>query len=466
MSQTAYSRLSSRAAVLVAARVLAAVATLVTQIILARYMASADLGHYFFAVSLAATLSVLAALGFPNVSNRFLSRYRLRGRQSRARDFVVYSGANVLTASVIVACAVMALAALSTEGSTATAIIVAMIAVPLMAVSLLVGSVLNAERQFLWASLPELLFRPWILLGVLFGLVSFGITPSAFSLLLVLIASYALILSVQLHRAVGLFPNLRSHRASRGTEKRVWLTAAWPLIAMSLFTNLYADLAIVVAGLSLIPSQLALLAIALKLSMLVGFFVQTIHQMVLPDLTDAVTQRDADAVNEQLRKARWLTVPISLAALVGVIVWGQSVLLLFGESYVAAHLLLLVFVATQVFRAMLGPSIQLLVSAGRQRSVMAITYGSIPVIVIASLAGASMGGALGTAMGLSIGYSFWCLMGWLQARALVRSWTSTSSSTTITTDPPSPARRLMHLFRDIFTHPRLAFAQRLRGDSA
>ncbi len=420
------SQLFPKSALIFGARITAAITMLAVQVVLARTVAGPDLGVYFFAASFASMLGVLSAVGYPNIANRFLAQYRVEDRPSNALAFLASAGCTVLIASFTTAALTIAVAGVLADKTTFLAIMVAMISVPMMAMSMLFGSVLNAEKNFLWASLPEFLLRPFFLLAAVLSFLVLDLAPSVLALLSTLFATYAVITFVQWRRIKILFPEIWPLKVSTHREARCWRSAAAPLITMSLFTNLFADLAIVLSGLLLEPGELALLAVALKLSVIAGFLIQAIHQMVLPDLTDRIARSDAGAVQNHLAQARKLALPISLTATLGVVVLGPSILSIFGPSYVSAYIALIVFFASQSVRALLGPCMQVLVAAGRQKQVMLITVYSVLVLVLASIIGSSFGGT-GAAIGLSFGYCFWCLAGWIKARDLMG--TSRSSST-------------------------------------
>jgi hypothetical protein len=77
--------------------------------------------------------------------------------------------------------------------------------------------------------------------------------------------------AVQFYAVKKRFPQfISAHRADK-RQKRLWTTLALPLVTLTLFANLFGDVAIVYSGLFLDAIALAPLAISVKLAFLVGF---------------------------------------------------------------------------------------------------------------------------------------------------------------------------------------------------
>ena len=78
----------STSSLLSLARVAGAAAGFVTQILLARTLQASALGLFYSVTSLAAVMGVVAALGYPKIAPRFVSRYREKGNKGLLPAFV------------------------------------------------------------------------------------------------------------------------------------------------------------------------------------------------------------------------------------------------------------------------------------------------------------------------------------------------------------------------------------------
>ena len=71
----------STSSLLSLARVVGAAAGFATQILLARTLQASALGPFYSVTRLAAVMGVVAALGYPEIVSRFVSRYRDKGHK-------------------------------------------------------------------------------------------------------------------------------------------------------------------------------------------------------------------------------------------------------------------------------------------------------------------------------------------------------------------------------------------------
>src|SRR3990170_526440 len=106
----------------------------------------------------------------------------------------------------------------------------------------------------------------------------------------------------------------------------VWRREAKPLIVVALFTYFFADVDILIVTPLLSSADTAVIGLCLKLALLVGFAVQVAHQVVVPDLADARARKDAGSMREVVLRALAFPLTITVAALVVVALWGETLL--------------------------------------------------------------------------------------------------------------------------------------------
>ncbi|MCH9766130.1 MAG: hypothetical protein K0U34_09085, partial [Alphaproteobacteria bacterium] len=238
----------STSAVLLGSRLGGAAITVLTQLILARTVPMETLGVFFLVTSTASVLALLATFGFPNISNRVLSRYRVSNRPESAAAYVKTICLAVMIAGLVFVAGGLSWIYLMANASTSAAFSAGILVVPVIALSFFLGSALNAEREFIWASAPELLLRPLGFLAVLLFIFASDVIPSALMLVAVFCGIYLLTLFLQTLKAWSVFPGFLTAATAPERIGRQWIKMASPLVAVSLFTNLFADIAIVFSG--------------------------------------------------------------------------------------------------------------------------------------------------------------------------------------------------------------------------
>jgi O-antigen/teichoic acid export membrane protein len=341
---------------------------MITQVFLAQMLSVAALGTFFLATSTAALLGVLSTCGLSLVTARFLVRYRSRGRGD-------FSGLYMTSASLIVLIAALALTSAAVvaillwpdfSGGERAALAIGCLAAPGLALARLSSSAATAYRRFRLTHLPELVVRPAAFLAIV---VAIGMLSSRLDLNVVL-AVFALLVTAQAAYQIAALRGV----VGRGVRPRhtawrlpaMWLKAAAPLIGVVVLTAVFADAAILSAGLFLGAEDLAVFGVCVKIVLIVGFMQAATHKMLQPDLAEALIGRDRHRLVLTIGRANWLTIGIGAAAFVALILAGDLVLSLFGEHFVQGRSVLLLLLGGQVMIAAAGPAIQVLTLTRRQ----------------------------------------------------------------------------------------------------
>jgi O-antigen/teichoic acid export membrane protein len=183
------------------------------------------------------------------------------------------------------------------------------------------------------------------------------------------------------------------------------------MVAVLMFTTLFADFAIIVGSPFLTASEVAQFGVCIKVAMLVGFAVQITHSLILPDLADAYAHRDRARVRPVLLRAAPFPVALSVLALIVTWIFGTHFLALFGDEFIAAQGPLLLLIACQALRAAAGPTHNLLMleGAGKQNFWICMLAGSVLLIANALLA--PMFGLWGSAEAAGLAYAVWIIAG-------------------------------------------------------
>jgi O-antigen/teichoic acid export membrane protein len=174
-------------------------------------------------------------------------------------------------------------------------------------------------------------------------------------------------------------------RADRPLFRRLLRGRALSLVIVSGVTLAFADIVMLIAGILLPSSEVAVVGVAVRLAALAGFILQATQQFVLPDLTDSMTRQDQAGVQAILWKTNIMTLALGVAALVGCLVLGQFALSIFGADYVSGFWLLLAFLGGQCLRAAGGMNQQILAMNGFQLRTAGSCAAAIAVLVVASL---------------------------------------------------------------------------------
>ena len=250
----------------VGARVVGAILGVAAQILLARILSAEDLGNFFIALSLAMVLATISTLGYPWIVPAILTRADAAGRPHRAAAFLAWARREIGIVSVGLAVLAIVTVLLVPTFSIQTRWILAAGAVtaPVFALMRFNSAVANARRKFALGYLPELFWRPLLLLGLIVALWALSGPFHLTSLLLghlaitiALTAEMARRLSAG-DRIQGGLPTTpdRLMPGRRGQGRR-WRTRAMPMVIATLFIGVFADLDLLFAALILNEAQTA-----------------------------------------------------------------------------------------------------------------------------------------------------------------------------------------------------------------
>ncbi len=404
----------------VALRFAGAALGLVTQLLLAMLLVPHDLGVVFLTLSSAAILSLLVTGGYPNLALTQLPRLQTLGlgRAVRAfhgafvRDFLLW---NLLLVLICVLAVLLRFLnpdlRLALLFGTATAGISGLLRYN--------SAIANGLKQFVLAYVPDSLIRP----GLFFLFVAAAaLTGYQLNLISVLLAFIASNLMVVVGQAVIMDKNgvqLRDWWATRQNFTRILRWRAAAVMITAGLATMFADIVTLVGGFVLLPADVAILGICIRLSGLAGYVLQASQQFSLPDLTEAFTRNDTVLAYRLLLRLNLLTLGSALALLVGTFLLGGVFLRFFGAAYQAGYGLLVICMIGQVIRAGSGMNQILLAIHGYQKQGARAALTAVVIFVCTAILLGMSFGAIGVGYALLLAELAWAVSLSAQAKSLV-----------------------------------------------
>ncbi len=404
-----WARLFSTSAFLTAARLGGAVAGFLTQILLARMLSAHDLGVFYSISSIAVVGALMVTLGYPNIASRFISRYETQGRVERVSAFIRVSRREslfwgVLAATGIVICAFVVP---NIPDALRYSIVVTAITIIPVASQRIYTAVAMAYRRFSVSHVPPMLIRPALFLVIVAGFWLFSVPVSV---LVLIVATFLTCVASYLMQYFGLRDILR--KKSPSTPRRLvrrWKQEAWPLVIVAGFVGMLSELAILLVSPFMPSADVAAFGICLKVAFMIGFTVQAAHQVLLPEMGEAVARRESHAIGSKILGASIFPVVVTGFAILASMAAGQYFLALFGPQFSAAKNTLTILLVVQFVRALAGPGPQLMTMKGAQRESAIICLVSLGVLVLGNAVLAPRYGAEGAAISVLVTTIVWLL---------------------------------------------------------
>jgi O-antigen/teichoic acid export membrane protein len=428
----AASRLLSTSAFLLAARLAGAAAGFLVQLLLARNLSAEHLGLYFAVTSLMVVAGVVAAHGYPSIATRFVSRYRGAKAAPLLRGFVHHAEAETFVLAALLAAA-MAAAGLVWPGEsveTGTALLIAAAVVPSVAAFRLYGSLAGANRCFKLAYLPDVCFKPMVLLATLSVAVGLQGGVTVIQVMLLLAGATIVLSLIQVLLLARAFPVAlrlqrdRDARQSSHVRRLVprWRREAHAVLPVAIFAQFFPELSILIATPVLGAAAMGAFGICLKLAFLVGFFVMLTQNMATPDLADALGRRNERTGGRKLSASCLPATVATLGALLLSIFWGEHALRIFGADFASGRTALVMLVTAQLVRAVFGPSNAVLTIIGERKANLLLAVSAMLVLLAGTTVLGLLFGLNGAALAVLATMLFWsgASAWWLNRAAGIR----------------------------------------------
>jgi O-antigen/teichoic acid export membrane protein len=411
-----------RAGVVLVVQVLGAGLAYGLQVLLARLLGASDFGIYTYVFVWVTFVSLLAGLGFPAASVRFLPVYRVKEDWSRIHGFVgATSKITLLTAIAIALCGAVGAEVLHAIGLVArpSVIVIGALIVPALAGSMLYTEIARAGHRVGIAFVPPQIARPALIGACAAALFLLGGELSATGALMATLAAAYAVLAVQYGFTRHLFDIPKVERQQQVVELREWFGVGINLLIVSVFIITLMQVDIVIVGGFLGARDAGIYAAASKTATLVAFVIMAINAAAAPQFASLWSLGRVDELQRLVTKLAGMIFWPSLAIAVGIGALSGPLLGLFGAEFQTARPALLILLVGQVINAAAGSVGYLLTLTGHHReATRALGLSALACILLAVL-GVWAFGLVGAALGSTIGFLLWNgSLYWLVVRKL------------------------------------------------
>ncbi len=361
-------------------RIGGAAATFLTQLLLARWMGAAQLGSYVLAFSWLTLLSAVPVGGYNAAAVRFIGQGLANEQYGYARGYIGHAITITLFSST--AMALMA----------ATGIILfpgfpleiqmlfffAIAGVPLFAIMRVNSGIAMATSRFALGYLPGNIIRPILFLALIWLIWLQDISLTAdlamqlqFLVLIVLAVLTSVLMWLSTRRLLTPEPSIK--------DTKTWNRAAMPLLGVTLFSNYFQQITVIVSGFFLASADIGIYNVGYRVAMLISFTLVAVDAFTAPALSRYYYTDNRDELLREIRYSTALRFGISLTAVMFLIFFGDWVLNLFGPEFIQGHAIMILLALAQLAHAAVGPATRLLAISGHQKQSM---YASAAALIL------------------------------------------------------------------------------------
>lgn len=339
----------------------------VLQVLLARWMGSAGLGDYLFALSWAQLLPVFGSLGLTISSLKFLPIY------NQKQDWALLQGvvrAFITITLIGTSLLAFALAIIFTfsppQDITYLVILIGLVIAPVMALRDLIEEMLRGLGAVISAYIPSRILQPIFVLFIACLLMLLTGNISSTQATLALLISVILAVLIQL---VVLFRTLPSsvYNTKAKYDIPTWLSVALPLLLFKGAVVIKGRTDILMVGFLLGAESAGIYGAASKIASLAILILTAVTAIVVPRYAPLYDKGDNEQLEKLARSAARLSF-IGSAAFLFLLVVASGILLgLFGEEFLQGRSVLYLLGFAHLINASVGPVGYLLAMTDKQR---------------------------------------------------------------------------------------------------
>ena len=384
-------------------RVTGAVTIFLSQILLARWMGSAEFGIYVYAWTWLQMIGDIMHLGLPLAAQRTIPEYTQRDDLDGLRGFLLGSRWIVFAAATMIAAAgAIAVHGLerTLDSGTIMPLYLACIALPLYPLGNMLDGLSRTYNAVGIALLPPFVLRPLMLIAAMAAALAFGIPANATTAM----AAFAFATWTTTLVQLVLFNRCLAKRIPAGPRRydvSAWIKTASPIFAVWAFYMLMTYTDVLVLRQFRPPEEVAHYYAAAKILALVTFIHFSVSAAVAHRFAGHHVSGDGAALAAlSASTVRWTFWP-SLLMIAIILAFGRPILWLFGPDFQAGYPLMFILAIALVARAAVGPAERVLNMLGEQRC-CALVYATVFVLNLAGcVAVAGPYGSLGVAIVIS-----------------------------------------------------------------
>jgi O-antigen/teichoic acid export membrane protein len=402
-------------------RVVSAVVAYLSQILLARWMGSADYGVYVYVWTWVLLLGSMMDFGISASAQKLIPEYRTAGEHALLRGFLSGSRSLTFAVSTVVSLLLAGLVKLLSPWigtDTIVPLYIGCLTLPAFVVANTQDGIARSHDWMRLGLMPQFIVRQALIIGFTAGAVVLGFHLGATAAML---ASAAAVWIAMIGQMLVLNRRLAAHvePGEKAYDVSGWLAVSLPILLVESFYLLLSYTDVLVLQQFRSSEEVGVYFAVVKTLALVSF----IHYAM--SATTAHRFAEYNALGDKARLSAYVAHAIqwtfwpSLAATILLLAFGKPLLWLFGPQFVVGYDIMFLAAIGLVVRAAIGPVERLLNMLGHQK-ICALAYALAFVMnLVLCVALVPRFGGHGAAVAISSSLSFeTVLLFWIVRRRL------------------------------------------------
>lgn len=414
-------RLLSQSTVIFGARLFGAGLTFLVQVAIARFLGAQVLGDYILVMATVNIIAVVMPLGFEATGTYFAAEYRAKGEGRLLRGFMRRAYGHIALCGVVLLTIGYPVAGLFGEPGRVLAMhwlpaAILCIATAMVFVS---GAMLVGLKRPFAGFFAETIFRPLLAMAGFALALTEVAGAQVTTLLWVLAIGYAIVALAQFAMLVRNVEQIPLEASPRAEEWRRWWHFAVPWIALVVAGDFFFDIDLLLLAGHLGREELAIFGVCTRVFSLVSFGVGAVYAVTMPDMFESQAMADRAGFLRKIGDANLVATGLAVVLLVVVLLVAPFAFMLFGSTFQAGVVPLVILCIGLVVRSMFGPASVVLSVHNRPYASLPAVAASMLALIVANLALVSQFGLIGAALAALIAMTVWSGALWLTTRRIV-----------------------------------------------
>jgi len=394
-------------------KVLGAAIAFALQILLARLLGASQYGVYIYALTWILVLSVICQLGMNTSLLRFVAAYNAKNEWGLLRGILSRSMQYVFLASFVISITASLIVWLNYEQigrDQSKTFWIAFILLPLLSLTGLRSAGLCGLKHVVLAALPDSFFRP-LLIAALAGL-TYMYTQHNLQAMQVMFFNLVGVMTALIISSIWLrkvLPKQIKHCKPVFSE-REWLAVSFPLLFMAGMQLILHQIDIIMIGIILDTEQAGIYAVASRITGLVIFGLSAANSIAAPMISELYSTERHQALQRVVTLSARGVFVFTLLTSIGLSVFGEYFLRLFGEEFKMGYEPLLILLTGQVINAMSGSVGFLMVMTGHQNQAAMILGVSGLINILMNVILIPEFGMIGAAIATAVTTALWNIL--------------------------------------------------------
>jgi O-antigen/teichoic acid export membrane protein len=411
-------KLLSQSSFVFAGRIFGAALAFIAQLAIARLWGAQILGEYLLVIAAVNIIAVVMPLGFETIGTYFAAEYRAKGEGKLLRGFVLRAYGHVALTMLLLLLGGHQLMPLFGEPGRVVMLYWLPTCIMSFAYALVLvnGALMVGLKRPYAGYFAEALARPMLIIAVV-PIAAMAATPEvAFDRLLWMIAAgFVVIAAAHSAYVIATIREVPTEVPARAKETRRWWRFALPWVIISLATDFFFDLDLLLLSGLMERHELAIFGVCTRIFGIIAFGVTAVYAVNLPDMFESEALKDRKGFHRKVGDANLVASILAIVLFGGVVIGAPIALTLFGPEFAAGALPLTILSVAMLMRALLGPTALVLSIHDRPYSTLPAIALGMATLVVANLLMVPPFGLMGAALAALLAQTVWSAALWYTA---------------------------------------------------